>query len=227
LHAHPEFARRAIELISEQTGCSFREAVNHFEAQAARDAAVEAHGALKTFAVSLVKIANDIRWLSSGPRCGIGEINIPSLQPGSSIMPGKVNPVIPESVIQVAAQVVANDVAVTLGGQGGFFEINLMQPLIAHSLLQSIHLLERAAAALARKCIEGITANREKCHANIEQSLAMSTALAPIIGYEKAAAVAKEAFEEGKTVREIALRNRVLPEEDINRLMDELVHGIS
>ena len=173
LHAYPEFARRAIELISEQTGCSFREAVNHFEAQAARDAAVEAHGALKTFAVSLVKIANDIRWLASGPRCGIGEINIPSLQPGSSIMPGKVNPVIPESVIQVAAQVIANDVAVTLGGQGGFFEINLMQPLIAHNLLQSIYLLERAAAVLARKCIEGITANREKCHANIEQSLAM------------------------------------------------------
>lgn len=227
LHAHPEFARRAIELISEQTGCSFREAVNHFEAQAARDAAVETHGALKTFAVSLVKIANDIRWLASGPRCGIGEISIPSLQPGSSIMPGKVNPVIPESVIQVAAQVIANDGAVTLGGQGGFFEINLMQPLIAHNLLQSIHLLERAAAALAVKCIEGITANREKCHANIEQSLAMSTALAPIIGYEKAAAIAKEAFEEGRTVREIALRNKVLPEEDIHRLMDELVHGVS
>ena len=227
LHAHPEFARRAIKLISEQSGCSFREAVNHFEAQAARDAAVEAHGPLKTFAVSLVKIANDIRWLASGPRCGIGEINIPSLQPGSSIMPGKVNPVIPESVIQVAAQVIANDGAVTLGGQGGFFEINLMQPLIAHNLLQSIHLLERAAAALAVKCIEGITANKEKCQVNIEQSLAMSTALAPIIGYEKAAAVAKEAFEEGKTVREIALRNKVLPEEDIHRLMDELVHGVS
>ena len=152
LHAHPEFARRAIELISEQSGCSFREAVNHFEAQAAGDATVEAHGALKTFAVSLVKIANDIRWLASGPRCGIGEINIPSLQPGSSIMPGKVNPVIPESVIQVAAQVMtANDAAVTLGGQGGFFEINLMQPLIAYNLLQSIHLLRKSGC---RSCGE-------------------------------------------------------------------------
>jgi fumarate hydratase, class II len=227
MHAHPQFARRAIELISEQTGCRFREAVNHFEAQAGRDAAVEAHGALKTFAVSLAKIANDIRWLASGPRCGIGEINIPSLQPGSSIMPGKVNPVIPESVIQVAAQVIANDLAVTLGGQGGYFEINLMQPLIAHNLLQSIDLLGRAVSILARKCIDGITANREKCHANIEQSLAMSTALTPVIGHEKAAAIAREAFEEGKTVREIALRNKVLPEEDINRLMDELIHGIA
>jgi fumarate hydratase, class II len=227
LHAHPQFARRAIELISEQTGYQFREAANHFEAQAGRDAAVEAHGALKTFSVSLVKIANDIRWLASGPRCGIGEINIPSLQPGSSIMPGKINPVIPESVIQVAAQVIANDLAITLGGQGGYFEINLMQPLIAHNFLQSIDLLGRAVFVLARKCIDGITANTEKCHANIEQSLAMSTALAPIVGYEQAATVAKQAFEEGKTVREIALRNKVLPEEEINKLMDELVHGIS
>lgn len=227
LHAHPQFARRAIELISEQTGCQFREAVNHFEAQAAQDAAVEAHGALKTFSISLVKVANDIRWLASGPRCGIGEINIPSLQPGSSIMPGKINPVIPEAVIQVAAQIMANDLAVTLGGQGGYFEINLMQPLIAHNLLQSIDLMGRAVSAFAAKCIDGITANKEKCHTNIEQSLAMSTALAPIIGYEKAAAAAKQAFEEGRTVREIALRNKVLPEEEINRLMDELVHGIS
>ncbi|MBI5250299.1 MAG: class II fumarate hydratase [Desulfomonile tiedjei] len=225
LQAHSEFAPRVIALISEETGCSFREAVNHFEAQAAQDAAVETSGALKTLAVSLMKIANDIRWLASGPRCGIGEINIPSLQPGSSIMPGKVNPVIPEMVIQVAAQVIANDTAITLGGQWGTFELNTMLPLIAYNLLHSINLLEAAVQRFALKCVNGITANSEKCRQNIEQSLAMATALNPAVGYEQAAAIAQRAYKEGKTVREIALEEKKLPEDEISRLLDDAILG--
>ncbi len=225
LNTHPEFAARVIELIAQETACPFREAANHFEAQAAQDAAVETSGALKTIAVSLSKIANDIRWLASGPRCGIGEINIPSLQPGSSIMPGKVNPVMPEMVIQVAAQVIGNDTAITYGGQGGIFELNVMQPLIAYNLLHSISLLERVILRFVEKCVDGITANRDKCVSNIERSLAMSTALAPVIGYEKAAAISKEAYEKGKTVREVAVGAKVLPEEEINELLDEAIRG--
>ena len=198
LNTHPEFAAKVIDFIAQETGCPFKEAANHFEAQAAQDAAVETSGALKTIAVSLAKIANDIRWLASGPRCGIGEINIPSLQPGSSIMPGKVNPVMPEMVIQVAAQVIGNDTAITYGGQGGIFELNVMQPLIAYNLLHSISLLERVILRFVEKCIDGITANREKCVSNIERSLAMSTALAPVIGYEKAAAISKASLRRRK-----------------------------
>ncbi len=227
LQAHPEFAPRVIGLISEETGCPLREAVNHFEAQAAQDAAIETSGALKTFAVSLTKIANDIRWLASGPRCGIGEINIPSLQPGSSIMPGKVNPVIPEMAIQVAAQVIANDTAITLGGQWGTFELNTMLPLIAYNLLHSINLLEAAVQRFTLKCVLGITANPEKCRQNIEQSLAMATALNPALGYEKAAAIAQRAYKEGKTIREIALAEKTIAEDEINRLLDDAIGGIS
>jgi fumarate hydratase class II len=219
LNTHPDFAGRVISLVAAQTGLAFIEAENHFEAQAARDAAVETSGALKTLAVSLAKIANDIRWLSSGPRCGIGEINLPSLQPGSSIMPGKVNPVIPEAVVQVAAQVMGNDTTIMIGGQAGNFELNVMQPIIAYNLLQSIALLASAARVFAEKCISGITANRQTCADYIEKSLALVTGLVPKIGYDKAAAIAKKAYETGKTVREVAIEDKILPEEELERLL--------
>ncbi|MBI4965176.1 MAG: class II fumarate hydratase [Desulfomonile tiedjei] len=227
LNAHSDFAPRVIKLVAAETGLPFTEALNHFEAQAAQDAAVEASGAIKTFAVSLMKIANDIRWLSSGPRCGLGEIAIPSLQPGSSIMPGKVNPVIPEVVIQVAGQVIANDAAVTFGGHGGIFELNTMLPLIAHNLLRSIDLTEAVVRLFPEKCIDGISANREKCRSTIEQSLALSTALVPALGYDLAAALSKEAFETGKTIRELASEKKVLPEEELKKLLDSMVRGSS
>lgn len=219
LNTHPEFASRVISLISESSGLSFKEAKNHFEAQAAQDAAVETSGILKTVAVSLIKIANDIRWLASGPRSGIGEINIPSLQPGSSIMPGKVNPVIPEVVIQVAAQVMGNDTTIMIGGQGGYFELNVMLPVIAHNLLQSITLLASAAGVFTEKCILGITANRKACEAYIEKSLALVTGLVPEIGYDRAAAIAKKAYETGKTVREIAMEDKILPKDTLDKLL--------
>ncbi|MCK4389922.1 MAG: class II fumarate hydratase [Desulfobacterales bacterium] len=222
LNTHREFAPRVIHLISQETGCQFTEAENHFEAQAAQDAAVETSGALKTVATSMLKIANDIRWLSSGPRCGLGEINIPALQPGSSIMPGKVNPVIPESVIQIAAQVTGNDMAITLSGQGGNFDLNVMLPVIAHNLLQSLRILASGAKIFAEKCINGITANEERCRAFIEDSLAMCTALVPVIGYEKAAAIAREAYTSGKTVREVAMEEKVLPEAQLKELLNPL-----
>lgn len=225
LNTHPDFAPKVIAFISEETGCAFKRALNHFEAQAAQDGAVHTSGALKTFALSLVKMSNDIRWLSSGPRSGLGEINIPSLQPGSSFMPGKVNPVIPEAVIQAAAQVIGNDAAITFSGQGGNFELNTMLPVIAYNLLQSIHLLSSATAALAEKCVDGISANAERCASNLEQSLALATGLVPAIGYDRAATIAKEAYEKKKTVREVALEKQVLPEDELNRILDEMVHG--
>lgn len=221
LNTHPEFAPRVIALLSEETGCSFHEAADHFEAQAAQDGASEAGGALKTVALSLSKIANDLRWLASGPRCGLGEINLPSLQPGSSIMPGKINPVIPEVVVQVVAQVMGNDVAIGMGAQGGAFELNTMLPLIAHNLLQSIHLLTAAAGLLADRCVAGITANREKCAGNIEQSLALTTYLTPILGYDQASHIAMEAYRTGKTVREVVLEGKILPEDQLEVLFGE------
>lgn len=220
LNTHPQFAGRVIEKIVEETGLVFREAENHFEAQAAQDGIAYMSGALKTVAISLSKIANDIRWLSSGPRCGIGEISIPSLQPGSSIMPGKVNPVVPECVLQVAAQVVGNDAAIAIGCQNGNFELNTMLPVIAHNLLQSIELLATSARTFACKCVNGITANEGRCHSLIEGSLAMCTSLAPVIGYESAAAIAKEAFETGTSVREVALKKKVLPYDALEKLLD-------
>ena len=219
LNTHPEFARRTIALISGHTGLPFAEAKNHFEAQAAQDTAVETSGALRAIAVSLVKIANDIRWLASGPRSGIGEINLPSLQPGSSMMPGKVNPVIPEAVIQVSAQVMGNDTTIMIGGQGGYFELNVMLPVIAHNLLQSISLLASAARVFAEKCILGITANQETCEAYVERSLALATALVPKIGYDRAAALAKRAYDTGKTIREVALAEKLLSEDELNALL--------
>jgi fumarate hydratase class II len=220
LNTHPEFAKRAIALLARETRCSLKEAKNHFEAQAAQDALVEASGALRTVAVSLMKIANDVRWLGSGPRCGLGEILLPETQPGSSIMPGKVNPVIAESVMMVAAQVMGNDTALMVSGQAGNFELLVMFPVMAHNLLQSIALLARAADNFALRCVEGLKANPERCRAGIEQSLAMCTALAPEIGYEAAAEIAKEAYRTGKTIREVALEKKVLPAARLADLLD-------
>jgi len=216
VNAHPEFAARVIAALSSETNIPFQEAANHFEAQAAQDAAVEVSGVLKTLAVSLVKIANDIRWLASGPRCGIGEINLPSLQPGSSIMPGKVNPVIPEAVIQAAAQVMGNDTTVMMGGQAGNFELNVMLPVMAYNLLQSIDLLASATDTFAKKCIDGISANVDTCAGYIEKSLALATGLVPKIGYDRAAAVSKKAHESGKTIREVLLEEKILSEKEFD-----------
>lgn len=219
LNTHPEFAARTIAALSRETGIAFKAAENRFEAQAARDAAVETSGAVKTVAVSLVKIANDIRWMGSGPRCGIGELQLPALQPGSSIMPGKVNPVIPEAVIQVAYQVMGNDTAIALAGQSGNFELNVTLPLVAHNLLQSVELLAGAARLLADKCIRNLAADRQRCEGYIEQSLALATALVPHIGYDRAADLAKRAYDAGRTVRQVAADEKLLPEETLNRLL--------
>ncbi|HBD07561.1 MAG TPA: aspartate ammonia-lyase, partial [Syntrophobacteraceae bacterium] len=226
-NTHPQFAAETIARISRETGCPFREASDHFEAQSAQDAAVETSGALKTVAVSLVKIANDIRWLASGPRAALGEIQLPALQPGSSIMPGKVNPVIPEMVSQVAAQVVGNDAAIALGGLGGYFELNTMLPLIIHNLLQSIELLGTAARVFAEKCVDGIQANRERCAASLEQNLSMVTYLVPAIGYDRAAALAQEAYQNGRTIRQVALSAEVLPPEQLHKILDAALQGRS
>jgi fumarate hydratase, class II len=220
INAHPEFARRAIAHLNKVTGLAFREATNHFEAQAAKDAIVETSGVLKTIAVSLTKIANDIRWLASGPRCGIGEILLPETQPGSSIMPGKVNPVIVESALMVTAQIIGNDSAITLAGQGGNFELNVMMPVMAHNVLQSIRLLAASANNLAERCVPGIQVDEARCADMIEKSLAMCTALAPEIGYDAAAAIAKEAYRTGRTVREIARDKKILPMERLDEILD-------
>ena len=214
------YSEAVIARISEDTGIVFRQAANLFEALGARDSVVEASGALKCVACSLMKIANDIRWLGSGPRCGIGEIVIPDLQPGSSIMPGKVNPVMPEMLTMVAAQVIGNDAADTIGGQGGNFELNVYMPMMAHNLLQSIELLTRGTRTFALLCIRGLEANRKRCEEMVEKSLAMCTALAPRIGYDAAAAIAKEAYTSGRTVREVAREKQVLPEEELNAVLD-------
>jgi len=212
LNAHSGFAGRVISRIAEALHLPFIEARNHFEAQSARDAAVETSGALKTISVSLIKIANDIRWLASGPRCGLGEIHLPELQPGSSIMPGKINPVIPEVVVQVAAQVIGNDTTITLCGQGGHFQLNAMMPVMAYNLLQSISLLSTSVAVFAEKCITGIHPNPSVCRGNVDKSLYMATVLAPIIGYDRAADIARKAFETGKTIRDVAERETDLPD---------------
>ena len=220
LNCHPKFASKVMAIISKETGCTFKEAKNHFEAQSAQDSLVEASGELRTIAVSLMKIANDIRWLGSGPRCGLGEINLPETQPGSSIMPGKVNPVIAESVTMVCAQVIGNDVTVTVGGQAANFELIVMLPVMAYNLLQSIELLASVSNNFAAKCIEGIKANEERCKSLIEESLAMCTALAPEIGYEAAAKLAKDAYKSGKTVREVAKEQKVLSDKRLTELLD-------
>lgn len=220
INTHVDFARRTIAKIAVETGLMLRETENHFAAQAAIDGCVEASGALKTVAVALVKIANDIRWLGSGPRCGLGELKLPSTQPGSSIMPGKVNPVMAEMVIQVGAQVLGADTTITFAGTFGAFELNTMLPVVAYNLLQSIELLANASRVFARRCVKGLEADPEKCRHNIEQSLAMCTALAPVIGYDQAAKIAKVAHESGRTVREVALETSGLKPEQVQELLD-------
>jgi fumarate hydratase, class II len=220
LNAHPEFAARTIAEIAGATGIPFRPAGNRFEAMGAQDPLVSASGALKGVAASLMKIAHDLRLLSSGPRCGIGEISLPSLQPGSSIMPGKVNPVILEVAIQVAAQVIGNDATVTLGGGLGVLELNTMLPVMARNLLESVSLLSGASHLLAAKCVAGITPNRGRCGELVEQSLAMVTPLAVRIGYNKAAELAHEAYRSGKTIRELLTEKGVLPADEIDRILD-------
>jgi fumarate hydratase class II len=203
LNTHPDFAGKAIARLAEATGIAFREADNHFEAQSAKDACVEAHGQLATIAVSLHKIACDVRLLASGPRCGLGEIRLPATQPGSSIMPGKVNPVMAESVTMVAARVAGNQTTIAWCGAGGFLELNVSMPLLAACLLESISLLGNAAAAFGERCVAGIQADEKRCNELIELSLSMVTALVPRIGYDRAAAIAKESVASGRTVREI------------------------
>ena len=219
VNTHPEFSRRTCARLSEITGVSIRETGNHFQAQSALDGIVEASGQLKTMAISLHKIANDIRFLGCGPRAGLGEINVPEVQPGSSIMPGKVNPVISESVIQVAAQVVGNDAAVALAGAGGYFELNTMMPLAAYNLLQSVALLAASARNFAEQCVAGITAT-DTGPAMVEKGLMLGTALAPSIGYDAAAGIAKKAAETGRTIREIARADTALSEAELDALLN-------
>ena len=220
INTHTEFAARTIHLIAKQTRLPFREAINHFEAQAARDALVAVSGSLKACAVSLSKIANDIRLLGSGPRCGYGELILPSVQPGSSIMPGKVNPVMAESLIQVCARVIGNDASITLCGLGGYFELNTMMPLMAAAMLESIELMTNAITLFGDRCLSNLQVNHERCAELMEQSLALVTSLAPVLGYDRAAELAKQAHQENKTIRELLLAEQILPEDEISRLLD-------
>ncbi|HEU4364975.1 MAG TPA: class II fumarate hydratase [Candidatus Krumholzibacteria bacterium] len=220
INRRANFPQTAIKYINEDTGLGFFEAMDHFEAQSAKDACVEASGHLKTIAVSLTKIANDIRLLSSGPRTGIAEITLPSIQPGSSIMPGKVNPVICESVQMVSAQVIGYDAAITLGGLGSYLELNVMMPLIAYNLLESVRLLGNVSRVFADKCIAGIVANDSRARELLELNLSTCTSLAPKIGYDRAAALSKEAFKTGRTIRDVAREQKVLPDDELNEVLD-------
>jgi len=219
INTHPAFGARAAKRLADMTGLPIRETTNHFQAQASLDNAVGASGALKTLAVSLTKIANDVRWLGSGPRAGIGELEVPAVQPGSSIMPGKTNPVIAESVLMACMQVIGNDAAIAVGGQSGNFEINLSMPIVAYDLLQSIDLLARVSANFARQTIDGLKAT-SKGPEMVERGLAITTALAPIIGYDAAASIAKEAAKTGKTIREIARERTKLSEAELEKILD-------
>ncbi|MBA2241836.1 MAG: class II fumarate hydratase [Chthoniobacterales bacterium] len=222
LNRHLDFPGKVMRHLEARTGIGFREASHHFEAQGSKDAVVETSGQLKTIAVSLFKIANDIRWLSSGPRCGIGEIQLPATQPGSSIMPGKVNPVMCEAMMMVCSQVIGNDACITWAGANGNFELNVMMPVMAHNLLESIRLLANACEVFTEKCVRGITANEERCRELVELSMAMVTSLAPKIGYDRAAEIAKESARTGRTVREISLEKKVLSEAELNAALDPI-----
>ena len=219
VNTHPEFAERVCRRLSSMLGFQITETSNHFQAQSSLDTVVQCSGALKTVAVSQMKIANDIRWLGSGPRAGIGEIELPAVQPGSSIMPGKVNPVIPESVCQVAAQVIGNDTAIAIAGQSGNFEINVMMPVAAHNLLESIDILASASRNLADRCVSGLNATR-KGPDMVEQGLAIATTLVPHIGYDNAAAIAKEAQATGKSIREVAVIRTSLSDAELDEILD-------
>ncbi|WP_164102999.1 class II fumarate hydratase [Candidatus Laterigemmans baculatus] len=223
INTHPEFGRRVAENLAAETGVPFVEAVNHFEGNANRDGLVDAHGSLKCVAQTLFNVANNIRWLGSGPRCGFFEVQLPSRQPGSSIMPGKVNPVMCESLMQVAARVVGNDSGMTLAGAaGGNFQLNIMMPVMAHMVLESIQLLADGTQAFVTFCAEGLEANPEACQAAVEQSLSMVTSLNPLIGYEMASKLAKEAFASGKTIRELCREQGVLSEEALQEALDPM-----
>jgi fumarate hydratase class II len=219
LNTHPEFAERVRSRLAEETGLTIGAPADPFEAQAARDALVETSGALKTVAVSLTKIANDLRFMGSGPRAGLGEIFLPELQKGSSIMPGKVNPVIPEVVTQVAAQVIGNDAAIAVGGMQGHFELNVFVPLIARNLLDSIKLLASASRLLAERCVDGIEANREQCERYAELTLSAAAALNPYIGYDKGTEIVKEAAASGLSLREVA-RDHGIDDEILDKALD-------
>ncbi len=218
-NTHPEFARRVCARIESLTGIPLRETENHFQGQSSLDALVFASGALKAYATGLMKIANDIRWMGSGPRAGLGELVLPAVQPGSSIMPGKVNPVIPESVLQICAQVLGNDLVVAIGNQWGNFELNTMMPVIAHNLIQSIQLLAGASRNFARQCIAGLVAT-ERGPALVEQGLMLATALVPVVGYDAASRIAQEAYRTGKTVRQVAREQLNFTEEELERILD-------
>src|SRR5947207_2249518 len=220
LNRHIQFPAKVMHHLHQRTGIEFYEAKDHFEAQGGKDAVVQASGELKTIATSLFKIANDIRLLGSGPRCGIGEIQLPATQPGSSIMPGKVNPVMCESMMMVCAQVFGNDAAITWAGANGNFELNVMMPVMAHDLLESIRLLANVVDVFCEKCVTGIAANKSRCEELVELSMAMVTSLAPKIGYDRAAELAKESVRTGKTVRELCREKKILPEKELERALD-------
>ncbi len=223
INTHPEFGRRVAEVLASETDIPFVEAADHFEANANRDGLVDCHGSLKTIASTLFNLANNIRWLGSGPRCGFFEIALPERAPGSSIMPGKVNPVMCESLMQVAARVMGNDQTITVSGAaGGNFQLNIMMPVMGQTTLESINLLSGGVEAFIEFCIRGLKANEDKCEAAVEQSLSMSTSLNPLIGYEKAAKLTKEAFATGKTIRQLCLDQGIVSEEDLAKALDPM-----
>ena len=221
INTHPEFGSRVAKALEQRTGIGFIEAVNHFEANAQRDALVQSHGELKCIAQTMFNLSNNIRWLGSGPRCGFYEVKLPSRQPGSSIMPGKVNPVMCESMMQLTARVIGNDSVMTVSGAaGGNFQLNIMMPVMAHTILESIFLLARGVDAFIEFCVAEMEANEESCNASVEQSLSMCTSLNPLIGYEQAAKLAKEAFASGQTIRELCLEKGILPEDQLTEALD-------
>ncbi len=220
INAHPEFGAKVATLLAERTGVAFRQADSLFESLSSQDTAVETSGQLRVLAVSLMKIANDLRWMNSGPLAGIGEIKLPALQPGSSIMPGKVNPVIPEAVAMVCAQVMGNDATIAVAGQSGNFQLNVMLPVVAHNLLQSIEILANACTCLADSAISGMTVNEAKLERALGRNPILVTALNPVIGYEKGAAVAKKAYAEGRPVKDVAREMTDLSDEELDRLLD-------
>ena len=223
INTHPEFGARVAKVLADETKISFIEAVNHFEANGQRDGLVDCHGSLKTIASTLFNIANNIRWLGSGPRCGFYEISLPSRQPGSSIMPGKVNPVMCESMMQFTARVIGNDQTITVSGAaGGQFQLNIMMPVMGHTVLESIRLLARGTDAFVEFCAREMQANIEICESFVEQSLSMITSLNPYIGYEKASQLAKEAFKSGKTIRQLCTEQNILPEATLNEALDPM-----
>jgi fumarate hydratase class II len=223
INTHPEFGKRVAAALEKETGIRFVEAVNHFEANAQRDGLVECHGQLRTIAVTLFNVTNNIRWLGSGPRCAFYEVKLPDRQPGSSIMPGKVNPVLCESMMQVCARVMGNDQALAVSGAaGGQFQLNIMMPVMGQTTLESIALLAGATAAFVDLCAEDMEANPEACEASVEKSLSMVTSLNPHIGYERAAAIAKEAFKTGKTVRQLCEEQKILPPDVLKAALDPM-----